>query len=110
MVKKKKTDFFERLQDKWQLDNIQQVLLVLLVFACTGMTIIFIKTPIFQFLGVNIEEGGFWKTMLYLLFILPMYQIMLLFYGFIFGQFGFFWEKEKQLLKKLRAIFIQKRR
>ncbi len=110
MVKKKKTDFLERLQNKWQLDNIQQVLLVLLVFACTGMTILFIKTPIFQFLGEKMEEGGFWKTMLYLLFILPMYQIMLLFYGFIFGQFGFFWEKEKQLLKKLQAIFIQKRK
>ncbi|MDN3668994.1 hypothetical protein QWY93_06615 [Echinicola jeungdonensis] len=108
MVKQK--NFLSKLQDKWQLNNIRQVLLVLLVFACTGLTILFIKSPIFQFLGINMEKGGFWKTLLYLLLILPMYQIMLLFYGFIFGQFGFFWQKEKQLLRRLRAIFIQKKK
>jgi hypothetical protein len=34
---------------------------------------------------------------------------MLLIYGFIFGQFRFFWEKEKQLVKRIGGIFIRKK-
>ncbi|WP_215226478.1 DUF6787 family protein [Echinicola shivajiensis] len=99
--------YLKRLQKKWQLKSLGQVLLVLLVFACTGLTVVFIKQPIFDFLGVNMESGGVWKTLLYLLLVLPLYQIMLLFYGFLFGQFSFFWEKEKEIFQRLRKLFIR---
>lgn len=84
-----------------------QVILVLVVFACTGTTVLLIKAPIFDVLGVNMEEGGFWKTVLYLLLVLPLYQALLLAYGFIFGQFRFFWEKEKRFIKKIGKIFFR---
>ncbi|AWW30804.1 hypothetical protein DN752_12080 [Echinicola strongylocentroti] len=100
--------FLKRLQQKWQLKSIWQVLLVLLAFACTGFTVLFIKQPIFDLLGVDMSSGGFWKTVLYLLLILPLYQIMLLAYGFLFGQFSFFWEKEKKFFKRIGALFIRK--
>jgi hypothetical protein len=77
------------------------VVLVLIVFALTGFTILFIKKPIFDFLGISMERGGFWKTVLYLLLVLPLYQIILLIWGFVFGQFAFFWEKEKQFLRRI---------
>ncbi|GGF32224.1 DUF6787 family protein [Echinicola rosea] len=102
--------FLKRLQQKWQLKSIWQVLLVLLVFACTGFTVLFIKQPIFDLLGVDMSSGGFWKTVFYLLLVLPLYQIMLLAYGFLFGQFSFFWEKEKKIFKRIGALFIRKRK
>ncbi|WP_375585111.1 DUF6787 family protein [Cyclobacterium xiamenense] len=102
--------FLERLQTKWKLDSLWQVVLVLVVFACTGFTILFVKKPIFSFLGVNTSDGGFFKTVLYLLLVLPLYQVFLLFYGFIFGQFSFFWEKEKQFLRRLGKLFPRKKK
>lgn len=105
-----KPGFLQRLQSKWQLKSITQVLLVLLVFACTGTTILLIKNPLLAFFGI--ERGGSQgalNTLLYLLLVLPLYQIMLLTYGFIFGQFRFFWEKEKQLVKRIGGIFIRKK-
>ncbi|MEK0441484.1 MAG: hypothetical protein RL403_462 [Bacteroidota bacterium] len=105
-----KLGFLQRLQSKWQLKSLTQVLLVLLVFACTGTTILLIKNPLLAFFGI--ERGGSQgalNTLLYLLLVLPLYQIMLLAYGFIFGQFRFFWEKEKQLLKRIGGIFIRKK-
>jgi len=87
------------------LESLLQVVLVLLAFACTGTTVLLIKTPIFALLGVDMEEGGFWKTVLYLLLVLPLYQALLLAYGFVFGQFRFFWEKEKQFIKRMGRIF-----
>ena len=101
-----KPGFLQRLQTKWKLDSIFQVVLVLIVFACTGFTILFVKNPILNFFGV--EKGGFVNTVLYLLLVLPLYQIFLLIYGFIFGQFNFFWEKEKQIFQRIAGLFRKK--
>jgi len=38
-----------------------------------------------------------------------LYQILLLVYGFIFGQFRFFWEKEKKLVKRIGTVFTRKK-
>jgi hypothetical protein len=105
-----KPGFLQRLQSKWQLKSLTQVLLVLLAFACTGTTILLIKNPLLAFFGIERGGGqGALNTLLYLLLVLPLYQILLLAYGFIFGQFRFFWEKEKQLVKRIGGIFIRKK-
>ncbi|MCE7055143.1 hypothetical protein LZF95_10690 [Algoriphagus sp. AGSA1] len=106
-VKNDKSGFLQRLQTKWKLNSLLQVILVLLVFACTGFTILFIKNPILDFFGV--EKGGFVNTVLYLLLVLPLYQIFLLIYGFIFGQFNFFWEKEKDFFRRIGRMFSKKK-
>lgn len=103
-----KPNFLQRLQAKWKLKSLLQVVLVLIVFALTGFTILFIKKPIFDFLGVSMERGGFWKTVLYLLLVLPLYQIILLMWGFVFGQFSFFWEKEKQFIRRIAGKRVEK--
>jgi hypothetical protein len=105
-----KPGFLQRLQTKWKLDSLLQVVLVLVVFACTGFTILFIKNPILDFLGIERGGGqGFLNTVLYLLLVLPLYQIILLIYGFIFGQFNFFWEKEKQIFRRIGSLFSPKK-
>ncbi|RAI95288.1 DUF6787 family protein [Algoriphagus yeomjeoni] len=106
-VENDKPGFLQRLQTKWKLDSLLQVVLVLVVFACTGFTILFIKNPILDFFGV--EKGGFINTFLYLLLVLPLYQIILLIYGFIFGQFRFFWEKEKQIFRRISGLFSKRK-
>lgn len=83
--------------------------MVLVVFACTGFTILFVKNPILDFFGV--ERGGersFINTVFYLILVLPLYQIFLLIYGFIFGQFKFFWEKEKLIFRRIAGVFRKK--
>ncbi|MHA7129528.1 DUF6787 family protein [Algoriphagus namhaensis] len=102
-----KENWLKRLQAKWQLKSLTQVVLVLIVFACTGFTILFIKKPILDFFGV--EKGGFVNTPLYLLLVLPLYQLFLLVYGFIFGQFKFFWEWEKKTIRRIGSLFSRKK-
>lgn len=104
---KDRKGFLEKLQAKWQLKSIFQVVMVLVVFACTGFTILFIKAPLLDFFGV--EKGGFVNTVLYLLLVLPLYQIFLLIYGFIFGQFSFFWDKEKAIFRRIGGLFSKKK-
>jgi len=108
-MQKEKPGFLHRLQTKWKLESLFQVVMVLVVFACTGFTILFIKNPILDFFGIERGGGqGFVNTVLYLLLVLPLYQIILLIYGFIFGQFKFFWEKEKQIFRRIGKLFGKK--
>ncbi|MBX2961714.1 MAG: hypothetical protein KF687_04325 [Cyclobacteriaceae bacterium] len=92
--------WIERLKDRWKLKNTWQVIIVLLVFACTGTTILLIKRPLFAWWFPD-GEKPLWATVLYFILILPVYNIFLLFYGFIFGQFRFFWDFEKRFFTRI---------
>ena len=79
------------------------MIIVLVVFACTGFTVLFIKKPLLTFLA---GEGGDTAvaSILYYILILPLYNVLLLGYGFLFGQFSFFWAFEKRLFKRLSSF------
>ncbi|HYF67443.1 MAG TPA: DUF6787 family protein [Ohtaekwangia sp.] len=96
-----------RLKDKWNLKNTTQVIIVLIVFACTGFTVLFIKKPLLSWLAG--EQGtSTLASILYYVFILPVYNIILLCYGFLFGQFNFFWEFEKRFFNRMVSVFKRK--
>jgi hypothetical protein len=80
---------FEKLKNRWELKSGWQVFIVLLVFACTGFTVMFLKEPILSLIAAKEERNWVFTTIYYIL-ILPVYFIILLFYGFIFGQSKFF--------------------
>lgn len=91
--------WIDRLQQKWNLASPRQVVIILIVFACTGTTVLLIKRPLFTYWFPD-GEKPLWATALYYLFILPVYNVFLLGYGFVFGQFNFFWEFEKRFFRR----------
>lgn len=93
-----------RLKTRWNLTSTWQVVIVLIVFACTGTTVLLIKRPLFAWW---FPEGDkpLWASITYYVLILPVYNVFLLFYGFIFGQFKFFWEFEKRFVSRLISKF-----
>jgi riboflavin transporter FmnP len=96
-----------RLATKWNLNSTTQVVIVLVVFTCTGFTVVGIKKPILNFL-VGEEGRSNLASVLYYIFILPIYNAVLLFYGFIFGQFSFFWEFEKRSFRRIASFLKRK--
>lgn len=100
----KKTNFLHRLQERWQLKDLKQVIIVLIVFALTGTTAMFVKRPIFALLGITSDMAWWVRTVVWCLTILPIYNVLLLIYGFIFGQFTFFWNFEKKFFRRLLGI------
>lgn len=104
-----KKGILERMKEKWGLQSMWQVVIILIVFALTGTTVVLLRPLIFHLLGID-NANGWLKTISYLVLVFPMYQGLLLFYGFIFGQFGFFWDKEKKMVQALgRVMGIRKR-
>jgi len=92
--------WIDRLKNRWKLGSAFQVAMVLIVFGCTGFTVLFIKRPILHFLAGS-REDSILASVLYYLLILPLYNVILLAYGFLFGQFKFFWEFEKRFMNRI---------
>ena len=92
-------NWLEKLKKRWNLQSGLQVVVVLIVFACTGFTILFIKKPLLTWLAGD-EGNSTLASVLYYIFILPLYNVILLIYGFIFGQFKFFWAFEKRFMER----------
>jgi hypothetical protein len=100
----KKDSLLQKLMQKWQLKNMFQVIMVLLVFSLTGSTVVLLRQVLFDFLGFT-QQTPFWlKTITYLIFIFPAYQLLILIYGFMLGQFSFFWKKERKLLQRMGIL------
>lgn len=99
----------EKLKLRWGVKNGYQVLIILIVFAATGFSILFLKQPIYKLAGIS-EQTPIWiRVIFYSLTILPIYQIVLLFWGFLFGQFTFFWNFEKRMFGSIQRIFKNKK-
>ncbi|MFN5004097.1 MAG: DUF6787 family protein [Bacteroidota bacterium] len=83
-------------------------MLILTVFACTGFTVLFLKRPLFAYLFAD-GEIHLYASIVYYVLILPVYNVFLLMYGFVFGQFKFFWEFEKRFFSRIMSIFARKK-
>ena len=92
-----------RLKSRWDLPSLTDVIIVLIVFALTGTSVLVAKPYILDFIFGDQEISG-WYSVLYYILILPVYNILLLIYGFIFGKFYFFWKFEKRFVKRIFGL------
>jgi len=98
--------WIDKLKNRWGVSTGWQVMVILLVFACTGFTVMYTKRWMAQ--GLNIEST--WANWMFnILIILPLYQGILLMYGWIFGQFQFFWNFEQKMFRRLMNVFSRKK-
>lgn len=93
------TSWLDKLKNRWHVKSTLQVIIILVVFACTGFTVMFIKPFIMDLFFKDGKSTLF--SILYWILILPIYNLFLLFYGFIFGQLEFFWEFEKRFFGRI---------
>ena len=96
----------KRLREKWGIKSNFQLVIIIIVSAITGSTSALISGPTIDFLFGEIEMKGFFKFILQLLVIMPIYQVLLLFFGFVFFQFNFFFKFVKKFLKLFGLGFL----
>lgn len=101
-------NFIEKLKVKWGLESVFQVIIILLVFSVTGTTVVYLRKVLFTVLGFDDGTALWLKTITYILFVFPAYQLLILGYGALFGQFEFFWNKEKKLFYTIKRLFSKK--
>jgi hypothetical protein len=91
-----------KLKEKWGITSNYQIIIILLVFSITGSVAVLIAKPVLNLLGLDIEVVSpwlFWPIRIFIIF--PIYQILIVIIGTLFGQFKFFWAFEKKMLSRL---------
>ena len=95
-----------RLKEKWKIDSNLQMTIIFIVFAITGSTTVKITSPLMTFIGVTKQDTPlalYW--MVSILCSLIVYQILLISFGTLFGQFAFFWKFEQKMLSRFGIKF-----
>ena len=82
---------FKKLEHKWITDFRWEMIAIFLVFAVTGTSAARLATPLTHLIGFDAATtSGFVYWPIRILLIFPIYQILLVGYGWLFGQFKFF--------------------
>lgn len=92
---------FEKLQKRWQVNG-KQLFLILCVFAITGTTTAYISRQITTWFEIEKYSGMFW--LLKIIVLIFGYQIIILLVSIPFGQFSFFWNYEKKILRRMGLL------
>lgn len=94
-------------KERWNITSNWQVFVIIVVFAITGSTSAYLARPFLSLFGISKETLSGWLYYpLYIIMIFPIYQVLLVSFGFLFGQFKFFWEFEKKMLRSMKLGFI----
>lgn len=102
----------KKLKERWGIQSNFQLVIIFIVFAITGSLAAYLAKPVLNFIGLSREVfpehffGGFLYYSLRILFIFPIYQVLLVVIGTIFGQNKFFWNFEKKMLSRLGLSFL----
>jgi len=94
-------------KERWNIKSDWQLFVIIVVFAITGSTAALLSKPILSLFGISKEASSGWIYYpLYILLIFPVYQVLLVSFGFLFKQFNFFWAFEKKMLRSMKLGFI----
>ena len=96
-----------RLKEKWGITSNFQMVIIFIVFATTGSTSAYITRPVLALIGITKDTMNpllYWP--LSLLLILPVYKVLLIIIGTLFGQHTFFWNFVKKMLIRMRLGFL----
>lgn len=92
----------KRLKEKWGITSNFQFIIILIVFSVTGSIAVWVAKPILELVGLDksaVTPWIFWPIRIAIIF--PVYQVMIVVIGALFGQFKFFWAFEKKMLVRL---------
>ncbi len=96
----------QKLKTRWGIDSTFQVIIILVVFSVTGSAAVYVKKIIFGLLGINANTSLWIKIPMYIITIVPSYQVLLLVIGTLLGQRKFFYNFQK---KSVGRIFKKKK-
>lgn len=81
-------------QPKWL-----HTLLVLVVFTCTGLTVAWLGRQLTGWMGIERFSWQYW--LFWVVGLLPIYQVILLIYAFLFGKYSYFRAKQLKLWRRM---------
>ncbi len=99
-------NFFEKFKKRSGITSTADLVLILSAFSLAGPTDSLTVRPLaHSIFGLLPKLPTIAYVAIYILLAVPLYQCFLLIYGSLFGQFKFFWEREKKIGRWFRRVF-----
>ena len=90
------------LKARWGIKSNTQLVIILIVFSITGSISLLVAQPLLDYIGLDktkLSPYTFWPIRILIIF--PIYQLLIIIIGTLFGQFRFFWSFEKKMLRRI---------
>lgn len=98
---------FKKLKNKWQVNYRWEFIAIFLCFAVTGSSAGRVSDPMMELIGLEKAATSgwlYWPVRILLIF--PIYQVLLLMYGWVFGQYTFFKGFATKMMSRLGLSFL----
>lgn len=98
---------FTKLYKRWGVTYRWELIAMFLVFAVTGSTAGRLSDPLMELVGLSRETTNgwlYWPVRILLIF--PIYQVLLVIFGWIFGQYGFFKSFAIKMVSRMGLGFL----
>lgn len=96
---------WSKLKNRWGIANNFQVVIILVIFAVTGFSTLYVHRLINTYIGVSDETSFFIKLLIFIILILPIYTVLLYVWAVLLGQRDFF---TKFIKMKIRLLIKRK--
>lgn len=97
---------WQKLKTRWGISSNFQVAVILLVFALTGFSTLFSHNYIDGLLGID-DDTAFWiELLVFVLLILPVFNMFLIIWGTLLGQRKFIVKFIKAKINFLKLLFL----
>jgi len=95
-----------KIRNLFKVETNFQLLKVNVVFAATGTISVYFAGIIINSLGLDpYTLGDFFYWVSRIMLLIPVYQLLLIVIGSMFGEFKYFWRIEKKMLSRLGIKF-----
>ena len=95
----------QNLIKKFNAKSKAHLLVIFFIFGLSGSFSLWISSPIMSALDLkNILNNYPLYLFFRILIIIPIYQLILIMFASIFGEFRYFWRFEKKFLKRIKII------
>ncbi|MGX9416547.1 DUF6787 family protein [Vibrio sp. WJH972] len=98
-----------KLKTKWGVESHLQFCIILIVFSITGSVTGWCVVQYFSWLEIESESHTLLKVIPYVLGFFT-YQLLLLIFGSISGQFRFFWKFQKKTIGRIAQLALRFKR
>ena len=98
-----------KLKERWGISSNFQLVVIFIVFAINGSLSAKISYFLMDYIGLTKENiNTFLYYFILIILVMPLYPFLLIVIGFLFGQFQFFFNFSKKMLKSMGLGFIFK--
>ena len=85
----------DKLKNLFRVSSTYQLIVVFIVFGITGSLSLVVSDYISGFFNLD-------SIILSIIFVLVIYQFLLIIIGTLFGEFDYFWEMEKKIISRFK--------